>query len=157
MLHRTTRKAAFNVIGITCRTSNAAGKAEKDIPVLWEKLMNDNFLLKIPKRVNEGIYCVYTNYEKDETGDYTVLLGAASIDTETALPEGMIRHHLPESDYICLPVKGDYPLSLVRTWQWVWKNDLPRAYTADFEYYPEGMKNLKEPVLDVYIAVKEEV
>ena len=116
--------------------------------------MNNHVLLQSPKRVGEGLYCVYTNYNKEgQNGDYTVILGAASIDTETELPEGFIRHHIPESDYVCLPVKGDYPLSLQSTWQWVWDTDLNRAYSSDFEYYPEGMQNMREPKLDVYIAV----
>lgn len=155
MNQRTTKKTAFNVIGITCRTSNVNNKAQKDIPLLWEQFMNENLLAKIPKRVNEGLYCIYTDYVSDDQGDYTVILGAESLDMDTPLPEGVVRHMVAESDYLCLPVKGDYPHSLVHTWEWVWKkSDLPRAYTNDFEYYPEGMKNPKEPKLDVYIAVK---
>ena len=154
MNQRTTKKRTFNVIGITCRTSSV--HAPEEIPLLWEKLMNENLLAKIPKRTSEGLYCIYTDYSSDHLGDYTVILGAESLDTDSSLPEGMVRHTIAESEYLCLPVKGDYPHSLIHTWEWVWKkDDLPRAYTSDFEYYPEGMKNSKEPKLDVYIALKK--
>ena len=157
MDRRTTKKTAFSVIGIACRTTNVNGKVIDDIPPLWERFMNENLLDKIPKRINQGIYCVYTNYESDEQGAYSVIVGAESIaDANTPLPEGMVRCDVPTSKYLCLPVKGDYPDSLICTWEWVWQqSNLPRRYTADFEYYPEGMTNPKEPKLDVYIAVKE--
>lgn len=153
MDNRRTHKTAFTIIGISCRTSNKSGAAQQAIPELWETFMNGNYMQQIPKRINEGIYCVYTDYESDANGDYTVIIGTASIDTDSELTDGLIRHTLPESDYLCLPVKGDYPVSLIRTWEWVWTTDLPRSYTSDFEYYPEGMSNPNEPKLDVYIAL----
>lgn len=156
MDNRRTHKAAFTVIGVTCRTSNDPGQAEKAIPKLWETFMNKNYIQQIPQPINQGIYCVYTNYESDAKGKYSVIVGIASTDHDSELPEDLVRHTIPESDYLCLPIKGDYPLSLVRTWEWIWKTDLPRAYTSDFEYYPEGMINPTEPKLDVYIALTKE-
>ena len=156
MEQRTTKKTAFSVIGIACRTTNVDNKVQEDLPPLWERFMNEDLITKIPKRINEGIYCVYTNYERDEHSEYTTIVGAQSIlEANAPLPEGMVRCDIPASKYLCLPVKGDYPESLICTWEWVWQqSNLPRRYTADFEYYPEGMIKPREPKLDVYIAVE---
>ncbi len=54
----------FKVIGISVRTTNENNQAAKDIPVLWENLMNEDILNRIPNKTDNTIYSIYTDYEK---------------------------------------------------------------------------------------------
>ena len=59
--------SSMKMIGITVRTSNAAGASGTDIPELWNRFISEGMLTKVTNRINDTIYCVYTEYE----GDYT--------------------------------------------------------------------------------------
>jgi len=48
MIH--TKKEALNIVGIATRTLNKPGKADKDIPQLWNKFMAENTLQRIPNK-----------------------------------------------------------------------------------------------------------
>jgi predicted transcriptional regulator YdeE len=76
------------VIGIEVRTTNENEQAAKDIPVLWEKFMKENVLNNIPNKIDNTIYSIYTEYEKDHTKPYTTLLGC-KVESLENIPEGM--------------------------------------------------------------------
>jgi predicted transcriptional regulator YdeE len=63
----TTRLESFKVIGISVRTTNENRQATKDIPFLWKKFFEENISSKIPNKLSDDLYCVYTHYEKDHT------------------------------------------------------------------------------------------
>ena len=60
-----TQLEPFKIIGISVRTTNENGQAMKDIPFLWNKFFEENIKDKIPNRLTDDLYCVYTHYEKD--------------------------------------------------------------------------------------------
>ena len=52
----------FNVIGISVRTTNENGQSGKDIPALWSQFMSEEIQSKIPNKVSEDLFCIYTDY-----------------------------------------------------------------------------------------------
>jgi predicted transcriptional regulator YdeE len=50
--------------------------------------------------------------------------------------------------------QGAFPEGLVAAWQAIWKSNLHRAYTADFEYYSPDFNPATNPEIKVYIAIK---
>lgn len=73
MISQTIQK--FHVIGISIRTTNENNQAAQDIPELWNKFMTESVIEKIPNKVENAVYCIYTEYEKDHTKPYTTILG----------------------------------------------------------------------------------
>lgn len=63
----------IHIIGIYIRTSNNSGSAEQDIPALWNKFKAENIISTISNKLDENIYCVYTEYESDYTKPYTTI------------------------------------------------------------------------------------
>ncbi|PIF46405.1 putative transcriptional regulator YdeE [Chryseobacterium sp. 52] len=144
----------YKVIGISVRTTNENNQAAKDIPVLWEKLMNENILSKIPNKIDNTVYSIYTDYEKDHTKPYTTLLGCKVENLDT-IPEGMIGKSFSGGDYVKFTVNGDLTQGLViNEWLKIWEMDLDRIFTADFESYGEKAQNISEAEVDILIAVK---
>ncbi len=62
---KTTSLAAFHIIGITIRTTNKKGAAGTDIPNVWNTFMRNHIAAKIQNKIDNIIYCIYTDYEGD--------------------------------------------------------------------------------------------
>ena len=144
----------FKVIGISVRTTNENGQAAKDIPVLWEKLINEDILNAIPNKIDNTIYSIYTDYEKDHTKPYTTVLGC-KVESLDNIPEGMVGYSFDGGDYIRFTTKGDLSKDLViNEWIKIWNMELGRIFTADFEIYGEKAQNPSDAEVDILIAVK---
>jgi predicted transcriptional regulator YdeE len=146
--------AAFNIIGIAVRTTNENGRSGNDIPALWEQFMSNGLLEKIPNKVSNDIYCMYTDYEKDHTKPYTTLLGC-QVDSLDILPEGMIGKHISGGQYSKQIAKGNILEGLVfNEWLKIWASDLPRIFTADFEVYGAKAVNPNDAEVDIFVAIR---
>ena len=144
----------LNIIGITVRTCNADGSAQKDIPSLWAKFMEGQMASKIPNKMTEDIYCIYTEYEKDHLSPYTTLLGCRVKNLDD-IPEGMKGMSFVESNYEKFTAKGNIMQGIVfDAWLKIWDTSLSRTYTADFEVYGERAQNPEDAEVDIYVAVK---
>src|SRR5690606_36497382 len=88
----------FHVIGISVRTTNENGQAMQDIPALWTRFVEEQVATQIPGKINEDLYCIYTDYEKDHTRPYTTLLGCRVTSLEQ-IPKGMTGKTFTEGNY----------------------------------------------------------
>jgi predicted transcriptional regulator YdeE len=144
----------FKIIGISIRTTNENGQSAKDIPLLWQKLMNENILTNIPNKIDNTIYSVYTDYEKDFTKPYTTLLGC-KVNSLDIIPEGMVGYSFDGGVYKKFIAKGDLSKGVViNEWNKIWTMDLNRAYIADFEIYGEKSQDAQNAEVDILIALK---
>ena len=144
----------FSVIGISVRTTNKHGKAGNDIPALWNNFMINGIADKIPGKIDNSIYCIYTEYEKDHTQSYTAILGCKVSNLET-VPNGMTGKTLEEANYTKHIVKGDILQGMVfDEWIKIWNSNLARTFTTDFEVYGEKAQDPENAEVDIFIAVK---
>jgi predicted transcriptional regulator YdeE len=109
-------------------------------------------LEKIPNKLNNTVFAVYTDYEGDYTMPYTYILGC-EVSTLDVIPEGMTGKAIPEAKYAVFTSEGPYPQSLGAAWQAIWKTPLKRAYTDDFEVYPPDFNPQTNPAVKIYIAL----
>jgi len=144
----------FTVIGISVRTTNENGQSAKDIGELWNKFITEGILDKIPNKVDDTIYSIYTDYEKDHTKPYTTILGCKVKNTEV-IPNGMITKKIENGNYTKFVSKGDLTKGAVyETWSKIWNSELDRAYSADFEVYGEKAKNPTSAEVEIFVAIK---
>lgn len=147
-------QASMYLIGITVRTSNEAGKSGTDIPELWNRFMSQGLLTQIPNRINDTIYCVYTEYESDFTKPYTTLLGCRVSSLEN-IPEGMKGIEIPEGIYEQVTVKGNLLEGIVYdAWTEIWDRPLQRTYRADFEVYDEKAADMSNAEVNIFVGVQ---
>lgn len=144
---------AFNIIGITVRTTNKDGQAAKDIGALWQKFMSEDILDKIPHKIDNTIYSLYTEYDGDYTQPYTTLLGCKVSNLDT-IPKGMVGKSFNESNYVKFISKGDLTKGAVyESWVKIWKTDLNRAYTVDFEVYGKKAQNPENAEVSIFVSI----
>ena len=143
----------FNIIGISVRTTNEGGQMGVDIPALWHRFALENIMEKIPNRIDNTIYCIYTEYEGDYTKPYTTLLGCKVRNLEE-IPAGLIGKEFGSGNYNKYVAKGSILQgSVFEQWQHIWSLNLPRTYSYDFEVYGEKAQDLEKAEVDIFIAV----
>jgi predicted transcriptional regulator YdeE len=143
---------AFHIIGIFVRTTNVNNKALKDIGDLFGNFIGQNIGGKIPNKISEDIYCVYTDYESDYNGPYTTIIGC-KVSSLDDIPAGLMGKSIPESKYEVYKSTGKLSISLAKTWEGIWNADLNRRYSADFDIYGDKARDYENAEVDTYVAI----
>ena len=144
----------FTVIGIAVRTTNENEQSAKDIGKLWKEFMTEGILGRIPNKIDNTIYSIYTEYESDHTKPYTTILGC-KVENSDTVPNGMVAKTFKDGNYTKFVSKGDLTKGAVyETWSKIWNADLDRTFTADFEVYGEKAQNPTDAEVDIYVAIK---
>ena len=151
---QTVKIAPFQIIGISVRTTNENGQAASDIGSLWEKFMTEGISEKIPNKLSEEIFSIYTNYESDHTKPYDTILGCKVSSLEN-IPKGMLGQAFDGGTFAKFISKGDATKGVVyQSWLSIWDTDLDRLYTSDFEVYGDKAKDFSNAEIDIFVAIK---
>jgi predicted transcriptional regulator YdeE len=153
MKYQTKQLPSFYLVGIWVRTTNQNNQSQKDIGELWGKYMQENIAAKIKNKVSDDVYCAYTDYESDETGKYTTLLGC-KVKSLDSIPPGMIGITVPESTYRVYTSIGKLPDCVVNTWMNIWKTHINRKFATDFDVYGAKANDQSNAEVETFLSVK---
>ena len=117
---------------------------ESDIGEKIQKLWYETNI-KIPQEKEMNKYAIYSEYESNYKGDYTLFIGVDKIDSCKEII-------IEEENYQVFSVDTSSPYGIIMAWQEIWEMEekglLNRAYTVDYEkYYPDGK-------VEIFIALK---
>ena len=145
----------FQLVGISVRTSNH-GEAVKDIEGLWGRFWSEDIRNKVPNKISEDIHAVYTDYESDYNGAYTMLIGMP-VSSLSNIPEGFESITIARDQYKKFVSKGKMPEAVVKTWMEIWQADksLNRAYKADFTVHGPKYFDGDNAEVETYVSIKE--
>jgi predicted transcriptional regulator YdeE len=141
------KHAAFDVVGTSVRASNT--NAAETIGPLWGRFYGEGTADKIQGRLDNCMLGVYSKYESDHNGEYTLMAGCRVKD-DAPTPEGLERIRVPAQEYVIITGKGEMPQVVWETWGKVYETDIPRAFTTDFEVYNPDKPN----ELEIWLAAK---
>lgn len=144
------QKAKMYVVGIGVKTSNQ--KFYDDASPLWEKFHNEKPKEKIPNRLGDDVFAVYTHYEGDFTKPYTYIM-AYPVKNLSSIPSGMMGVEIPAGKYAVFTAKN--PQSIGDTWNTIWNSKIDRTYIADYELYPSDFNPEQNSEVKIYIGIKE--
>ncbi len=146
----------FNIIGISVRTTNENNESTQAIGALWGRLYQEGISHKIPNKLSEEIYAVYSDYKKDHTGKYTTTIGF-KVNSLDDIPEGLSGVKIEGGDYTPFLAKGTMPLAVVETRQEIWGSDkeLNRKYITDFEVYGKKATQGDQSEAPIFIGIKK--
>jgi len=148
------KKEAFNVVGISTRTSNQNGKAAKDIPALWQKFMTDNISEKVSNKIDETIYALYSDYEGDHTLPYTITIGYNAVNLDH-ISEDLTVKIVPQANYVKFIAKGNLTKdAVINKWMEIWNMNLQRSFTNDLEIYDDRAIDPTNGIAEILISVK---
>lgn len=141
------------VVGITCCTSNAADAAPRDIPALWARFQSEEIASRIPNKASNDVIGLYCDYEGDYTKPYSLVIGCP-VKAWGSPPEEMVAKIVPSGHYALFSAIGEHPKALIDTWNTIWKTELKRTYTGDFERYGERFRPGPTQEVEVAIALE---
>ena len=143
----------FIIAGISVRTINRDNRSQRDISELWGRLLMNNVVQSIPNKVSDDIYCMYTDYESDFTGEYTTILGCQVSSIEGISDEYTIKE-VPTSNYYKFISEGRIPETIAKTWDFIWQSNIKRKYEADFEVYGKSAENPENAIVATYLSIE---
>lgn len=134
------------IVGVSAITSNSDPEMGKKIGELWTELYHGGVYERIQNKVNQYAIGLYSDYAGDT---YCVTAG-----NEVSRPENsdLVAKTIPAGKYAKFSVHGAMDQAVAQAWTEIWKMDLPRSFTADFEEYLTD--NMEESDIDIYIALK---
>ncbi|MGH9408126.1 MAG: GyrI-like domain-containing protein [Vicinamibacterales bacterium] len=152
------RSRSIRVAGLAVRTVNASEMSESTakIPGLWSRYMQSGWSDRLGSAGAAGpTMAVYSDYASDLNGPYRLLVGRELL-VGAPDPQGVESVEIPAGPYLLFSFRGAMPRVVMDGWRRVWthfeeRRKLQRAYTADFEAYPEDGTGV-----DIWIAVREE-
>lgn len=141
------------VAGICVRTGNNELDVNSKISKVWDVLYCNNAIGEISDKVSETTYGLYTNYESDCTGQYD-MLGGCEVSTAQNLPDKFKSIIIPAGKYAKFTFHGDVEKDVFTFWDVIWKTELNRKYTCDFEEYLP-CEDCHDTDINIYIALVE--
>lgn len=134
------------VVGVSAVTSNMDPKMGEIIGGLWEKLYQGGVNEAIKNKVNEYAIGLYSDYFNDE---YCVTAGNEVSKCEN---DELTVKVIPSGRYAKFSVHGHMEKAVSEAWNEIWKMDLDRSFTGDFEEYLNSSWDNAD--IDIYIALK---
>ena len=123
---------SFTVTGFSVRTQNSDEFNEKTakLPSLWQQLYTSELA------INANIFGVYSSYDSDVNGSYTVTVGVKSDHAQTELSSVIVH----AGNYLVFQGTGPMPATVVEAWKQIWaffetNTNHRRNFISDFEAY----------------------
>jgi predicted transcriptional regulator YdeE len=134
------------VVGVSAITSNNDLKMSEIIGGLWKDLYQNGVGASINNTLDEHAIGLYSDYAEDK---YCVTVGYAVSKAENG---GLAVKTIPAGRYAKFSVHGHMVNAVAAAWGEIWKTDLNRSFTADFEEYLNG--DWENADIHIYIALK---
>ena len=134
------------VVGVSGVTSHNDPQMSDMIRGLWEKLYPGGVSATINNKINEHAIGLYSDYSGDQ---YSVTAGN---EVSKAENDELTVKTIPAGTYAKFSVHGHMVDAVVKAWEEIWKMDLDRRFTGDFEEYLNS--DWEEADIDIYIALK---
>jgi predicted transcriptional regulator YdeE len=134
------------IVGISTKTGNSDPEMSVKISKLWSDLYQGGVSAKIRNRVNEYAIGLYSDYTENE---YSVTAGNEVSKSENS---ELITRIIPAGRYAKFSVHGSMEKAVADAWSEIWKMELDRSYTGDFEEYLNS--DFENADINIYIALK---
>ncbi|HHX55790.1 MAG TPA: AraC family transcriptional regulator [Clostridiales bacterium] len=134
------------VVGVSAITSNADAKMGAVIGGLWEKLYQDGINAAIKNKINEYAIGLYSDYTNDQ---YCVTVGN---EVSKAENDELTVKIIPAGKYARFSLHGNMVKVVAEAWDEIWKMDLNRSFTGDFEEYFNN--DFDNSDINIYISLK---
>lgn len=142
------------VEGIEVKTTNENGKSIQDIANMWQTFFMQGIYDKIENKVNDKTIGLYTDYEKDYTKPYNFVV-CTEVSEDSKDVENRVVKVIPKGKYAKFVIHGDVQNAVGQAWQEIWKMDLNRKYTCDFEEYQNNSNDMQNQEIHIYIAIED--
>lgn len=133
------------IVGLSAVTSNNSPNMGEVIGNLWKNFYQNGISQSVRNKLNLNAIGLYSDYEGD---NYTVTVGNEVSRSENNELEVKI---IPAGRYAKFSVHGNMVAAVAEAWDEIWKMNLDRSFTGDFEEYLNN--EIENADIDIYIAL----
>ena len=147
-------KPKMTLAGVSIRTTNEVEMGPHGgLSQLWETYFQRG------TTNSEYIYALYTDYESDASGAYTVVIGHEVADESHQEDSDLVYAAVPESKYMVFTTRKGPVFEVVsEVWMEIWEyfkeSKEIRTYTGDFELYDARNLDPAHSEVEIYIAIE---
>ncbi|MDK2808882.1 MAG: hypothetical protein PWP24_1619 [Clostridiales bacterium] len=134
------------VVGVSTKTSNEDPKMGEKIGGLWSSLYQEGIHATIKNKVNDYAIGLYSDYDENS---YTATAGVEVSKSEN---DTLTTKIIPAGRYAKFSVHGHMERAVADAWNEIWRMDLDRSFSGDFEEYLND--DFEEADINLYIALK---
>lgn len=138
------------IAGCSARTNNSSPDMSAVIGGVWQKFYSDDVYANIPYKLNEKALGIYTDYENNENGDYTVMAGCEV--SQKDITGNFEVCTIPAGKYAKFVIRGHMQKAVADFWQELWNMKLDRSYVCDFEEYQNS--SIDDCEIHIYIGLR---
>ncbi len=156
----TVQKPEITLSGVSVRTTNADEMGPNGrLSKLWETYFQRNMASETWVNNPQFIYALYTDYESDASGAYTVLIGHDKTNDAVLTDGNYDRAVAPASKYLVFTTKkGPVYEVVAQSWGDIWAyfqdSEEVRTFTGDFELYDAALFDPTHAEVQIYIAIQ---
>ena len=136
------------VVGVSAVTGNQDPDMGRIIGDLWNRLYEGGVYNQIPNKKNGYSIGLYSDYQEDQ---YCVTVGC---EVTKEGNEELSKKVLPAGKYAKFSIHGNVVTAVQEAWTEIWKMDLPRSFTGDYEEYISS--EMEQAEINIYIALKND-
>ncbi|MBC8478351.1 MAG: AraC family transcriptional regulator [Candidatus Delongbacteria bacterium] len=146
----------FDIIGVEMKTITRDGRNFIEIPLFWEKILQEGLIETIPGCKQPGTMLgICLDFNPDNS--FTYIIGCDVMRCEKP-PENMVCRSIPSAHYAVFTAIGKMPQtiqSMVKHIynEWLPNSDYQRVDAADFELYDERCQDADNPAVDIYFPI----
>ena len=155
----TIQKPQITLTGVSVRTTNAEEMGPNgQLSKLWDTYFQSDMASQTGINNPHLIYALYTDYESDASGAYTVVIGH-EVGEDALADHNDNRTVIPESKYLVFTTnKGPVYEVVAQCWGVIWsyfkESEEARTFTGDFELYDAGNFDPTDAEVQIHIAIK---
>lgn len=154
-------RPAMSIQGVGVRTTNEAEAGPQGkIPQLWDRYFQSGLQARLSDK-DQAIYALYTDYESDASGEYTLIIGNRIEEdvAAAASSEELQQASVPAAKYMVFRTRRGPLMEIVpEVWYAIWsyfqQSAEKRTYTGDYERYDMQEFDPAHTMVDVYIAIE---
>lgn len=153
MKYRLVEKEAFQVIGVSMKTTHEDNINLKKIPKFWDEFNQSSACENLMKHsIDENMLGVC--YDGKIGGEFSYMIGVVNASNDTEYEKLTI----PKATWAVFESKGPMPDAIQKVWKEIFEEFLPgsgyqHAPMPDFELYPNMDASQEDYVCEVWIPV----
>lgn len=140
------------VAGLIKETTNVNNKAVNDIGELWKMFLQSGVYEQIGNKMNDKTIGLYTDYQGDYTKPYN-FLACCEVSKIGNVNIPIVIKKINGGKYAKFIIKGDVQKAVGEFWCELWKMNLDRKYSCDFEEYQNSTDDMDNMEIHIYIAL----
>lgn len=141
-------------VGISVLTTFKEDQYASDMEALWTYFYQEDISYVIPNILENRVYMLYSDYDKEYKDYFRLTLGYRTSDTADVY-EGLRGAHVPPARFAVVEAQDTSMQAVGNLWAEVWDSDLPQKNDFDLEvYFLDRSYNIEKT--ELWISVKEE-